>query len=136
MEILWKGTISICGNCISPQNFDTRELGENAVFYVVLRRSLQSIFLEDSKRFEKTQDLDSLIQLRKSHLSFFISSHLKREKSGSQPYFLKFYKCINGYWRKGLSLRCEEDVFIYPHSCLRNNQNLCVNSDPISHQRS
>ena len=42
VESLQKGTVSIefrpklCGNCVFPQNFRTRKLGEISVFYAVL----------------------------------------------------------------------------------------------------
>ena len=39
VEILRKGTVSnrpkLCGNCVFPQNFDTRKTGEVTVFFAV-----------------------------------------------------------------------------------------------------
>ena len=43
VETLWKGTVSakfqkLCGNCVFPQNFYTRKLGEITWFFAVLVR--------------------------------------------------------------------------------------------------
>ena len=40
-EILWKGTANrpkLCGSCAFPQNFHTRKLDENTVFFAVFLR--------------------------------------------------------------------------------------------------
>ena len=58
MEILRKGIVSaqfranhpkLCGNCVLPQNFNTRKLGEITVFYVVTFRKTRAL------RHEKLQ---------------------------------------------------------------------------------
>ena len=47
MEILWKDSVSevfrsirqkTCGSCAFPQNFHTRKLGENLVFYALIKK--------------------------------------------------------------------------------------------------
>ena len=88
MEILQKGTVSaefranclkLCANCVFPQNFHTRKLGETAVFYAKKIEKSEHTKVEHSKKpgREKTLHFKEAINITATNYSFTTGSCFK-----------------------------------------------------------